>query len=47
MIGWVIYIIVGLILAFVLYLAVLVINRGVTAKNLNKSKNLYKDKKTS
>ena len=47
MIGWVIYIIVGLILAFVLYLAVLGINRGVTAKNLNKSKNLYKDKKNS
>ena len=47
MIGWVIYIIVGLILAFVLYLAVLGINRGVKAKNLNKSKNLYNGKKTS
>ena len=47
MIGWAIYIIVGLILAFVLYLAVLGINRGVKAKNLNKSKNLYNGKKTS
>ena len=47
MIGLVIYIIVGLILSFVLYLAVLGINRGVKAKNLNKSKNLYNDKKSS
>ncbi len=47
MIGWVIYIIVGLILSFILYLAVLGIDRGVKAKNLNKSKNLYNDKKPS
>ena len=33
MITWIIYIIVGLILFFVLYLAILGINRGVEAKN--------------
>jgi len=47
MIGWIIYIIVGLILTFILYLAVLGINRGVKAKNLNKSKNLHNGKKFS
>ena len=36
MISWVIYIIVSLILLFVLYLAILGINRGVLAKNMNK-----------
>ena len=39
MISWIIYIIVGLILFFVLYLAILGINRGVRAKNTNKSNN--------
>ncbi len=43
MIGWIIYIIVGSILFFVLYLAILGINRGVEAKNLNKSKDLSND----
>ena len=47
MISWIIYIIVGMILFFVLYLAVLGIDRGVKAKNLNKSKNLDIDKKPS
>ena len=47
MISWIIYIIVGMILFFVLYLAVLGIDRGVKAKNLNKSKNLNIDKKPS
>ena len=36
-----------MILFFVLYLAVLGIDRGVKAKNLNKSKNLDIDKKPS
>ena len=40
MISWIIYIIVGLILVFVLYIAILGINRGVKAKNVNKSNNL-------
>ena len=40
MISWIIYIIVGLILFFVLYLAILGINRGVRAKNVNKSNNI-------
>ena len=39
MISWIIYTIVGLILFFVLYLAILGINRGVRAKNTNKSNN--------
>ena len=47
MISWIIYIIVGLILFFVLYLAVLGVNRGVKAKNLNKLKNLDIDKRPS
>ena len=44
MISWIIYIIVSLILFFVLYLAVLGVDRGVKAKNLNKLKNLDIDK---
>ena len=47
MISWIIYIIVGLILFFVLYLAVQGIDRGVKAKNLNKLKNLDIDKRPS
>ncbi len=47
MISWIVYIIVGLILFFVLYLAVLGINRGVKAKNFNKSNNLNNNKKSS
>ena len=47
MIAWIIYIIVALILFFVLYLAILGIDRGVKAKNANKSKNLKKKKKIS
>ena len=47
MISWIIYIIVGLILFFVLYLAVLGVDRGVKAKNLNKLKNLDIDKRLS
>ena len=47
MISWIIYIIVGLILFFVLYLAVLGVDRGVKAKNLNKLKNLDTDKRPS
>ena len=47
MISWIIYIIVGLILFFVLYLAVLGVDRGVKAKNLNKLKNLDIDKRHS
>ena len=39
MTSWIIYIIVGLILVFVLYIAILGINRGVKAKNMNKSNN--------
>ena len=40
MINWIIYIIVGFILFFVLYLAILGIDRGVKAKNMNKINNL-------
>ena len=47
MISWIIYIIVSLILFFVLYLAVLGVDRGVKAKNLNKLKNLDIDKRHS
>ena len=36
MIIWIIYIIISLILIFVMYLAILGINRGVKAKNTNK-----------
>ena len=39
MISWIIYLIVGFILLFVLYLAIRGIERGVKAKNMNKSKN--------
>ena len=42
MITWIIYIIVGFILFFVLYLAILGIDRGVKAKNANKSNNSEK-----
>ena len=42
MITWIIYIIVGFILFFVLYLAILGIDRGVKAKNANKSNNSKK-----
>ena len=42
MIAWIIYIIVGFILFFVLYLAILGIDRGVKAKNANKSNNSEK-----
>ena len=38
MITWIIYIIVGFILFFVMYLAVMGINRGVKAKDANKLK---------
>ena len=38
MITWIIYIIVGFILFFVMYLAVMGINRGVKAKVANKQK---------
>ena len=40
MISWIIYLIVGFILFFVLYLAIQGINRGVKAKNMNKINNL-------
>ena len=39
MISWIIYLIVSLILLFVLYLAIQGIDRGVKAKNMNKSNN--------
>ena len=39
MISWIIYLIVGFILLFVLYLAIQGIDRGVKAKNTNKSNN--------
>jgi len=42
MITWIIYIIIAFILFFVLYLAIMGINRGVKAKNANKSNNLKK-----
>ena len=38
MIAWLVYIIVALILAFIFYLAILGINRGVEAKSRNKNK---------
>ena len=40
MIAWIIYSIVGLILFFILYLAVLGINRGVEAKKINNTEKL-------
>ena len=40
MISWIIYLIVGFILFFVIYLAIQGINRGVKAKNMNKINNL-------
>ena len=43
MITWLIYIIVAFILFFVLYLAILGIDRGVKAKNANKLNNLKKN----
>ena len=43
MISWIIYIIVSLILLFVLYLAILGINRGVLAKNMNKKHKSVKE----
>ncbi len=46
MITWIIYIIVALILFFVLYLAILGINRGVLAKNTNKLDKLKIEKKS-
>ena len=42
MISWIIYIIVAFILFFVLYLAIQGIDRGVKAKNANKSNNSKK-----
>ena len=42
MITWIIYIIISFILFFVLYLAILGIDRGVKAKNANKSNNSKK-----
>ena len=42
MIIWIIYIIIGFILFFVMYLAILGIDRGVKAKNANKSNNSKK-----
>ncbi len=43
MITWLIYILVAFILFFVLYLAILGIDRGVKAKNANKLNNLKKN----
>ena len=45
MITWIIYIIVGFILLFVLYLALLGINRGVEAKNINRAHKINNVKK--
>ena len=42
MIAWIIYIIIAFILFFVLYLAIMGIDRGVKAKNANKSNNSKK-----
>jgi len=42
MITWIIYIIVAFILFFVLYIAILGIDRGIKAKNAKKSNNLKK-----
>ena len=47
MIAWIIYIIVAFILFFVLYLAILGIDRGVKAKNVNKSNNSKKKLKST
>ena len=46
MIAWIIYIIVAFILLFVLYLAMQGIDRGVKAKNANKSNNSKKKLKS-
>ena len=46
MISWIIYIFVSLILLFVLYLAILGINRGVVAKKKNKEYKLIKKPKS-
>ena len=43
MIAWIIYIIVTLILFFIIYIALLGINRGIKAKNIIK-KNIIKNK---
>ena len=43
MIAWIIYIIVTLILFFIIYIALLGINRGIKAKNITK-KNIIKNK---
>ena len=45
MITWVVYILVGLILFFVLYLAILGVNRGVEAKNKSKRDKLSQKEK--
>ena len=45
MIAWVVYILIGLILFFVLYLAILGVNRGVEAKNKNKKDKLFHKEK--
>jgi len=45
MISWIIYVIVSLILLFILYLAILGINRGVLAKNMNKKHKSVKEPK--
>ena len=44
-ITWIIYIVIGLILLFVLYLALLGVNRGVKAKKINTFKNNTKPSK--
>ena len=46
MIAWIIYIIVAFILLFVLYIAMQGIDRGVKAKNANKSNNSKKKLKS-
>ena len=45
MITWIVYIIVGFILLFVLYLGLLGINRGVEAKNNNRAHKINNVKK--
>ena len=45
MITWIIYSIVGLILIFVLYIAILGISRGVAAKTKNKANSVKKRRK--
>tara|TARA_Y100000992_G_scaffold124472_1_gene81583 strand:- start:921 stop:1094 length:174 start_codon:yes stop_codon:yes gene_type:complete len=48
MITWIVYIAVGLILFFILYLAIQGINRGLKAKNINKSNELkFKSRSSS